>query len=329
MVHLSLLRKGVLALAAVTALAAAVPVIAAETQPKVLVDAPMPQEAPPAVFVSDGARAYAAGIAGARLRILDNHSFTISGGSLPPIAGRWQEFRIPATFMLGLWAKTDQIDFTGEVFPMGGGGLGIQYWVQINAPRTDGGETAVGGSLPPTCLWTVDPLGPSGSEAKIQSRSGTNAPTAMADLAITVPAAGTQPQVMLDVLMTTKRPPIAVFVPDGAEAYAAGIAAAHLRILDDHTFTISGGSLPPIVGRWMGFRTDDQGGFNLALWAKTDQINFTGQLFTQGSDSLGIDYFVQINAPRTDGGEAAAGGSLQPTCLWSVHTVEWPDQAAG
>jgi hypothetical protein len=290
----------------------------------VLFDEPMPQAEPPAVFVPDGAKAYAAAIAGARLRIMDDHSFTISGGSLPPIVGRWKGVGSDdnRTFLLGLWAKTGQIDFTGWVFPMGGDGLGIQYFVQINAPRTDGGEAAAGGPLPPTSLWTVEPLRPPKSAANYPSRPSRNSGTP-ARVAAVPATADTQPEVMLDVLMTLKRDPFGEFVPDGAKAYETAIAGAHLRILEDGTFTIAGGSLPPVVGRWQGFRTDGNEGFITVLWAKTDQINFTGVLSTSGLVDMSIDYFVQINAPRTDGGEAAAGGSLAPTSLWILQPVDW------
>src|SRR5438309_3391137 len=77
-------------------------------------------EKPLAVFVPDGAKAYAAAIADARLQIRDDHSFTISGGSLPPIVGRWAAYRVPATFTLGLWAKTDQSTSPGRCSPWRG-----------------------------------------------------------------------------------------------------------------------------------------------------------------------------------------------------------------
>ena len=135
-----------------------------------------------------------------------------------------------------------------------------------------------------------------------------------------VRAADTQPEVLIDVPFAPTAKPMSVFVPDGAEAYIAATRGARLKILADHTFIISGGGLPAIVGRWAGYRSGDAG-FMIGVWAKTEQIDLNGCLYTPTGSDLHINYFVQVNAPRTDGGPLPGQGSLPPTSLWFMHAL--------
>jgi hypothetical protein len=317
--YLFLLLRSALAVAAVAALAA-VPAAAVDTQPKVLIDAPFTlNERPFVVFIPDGAKALAAASVGARLRVMEDHSFTISGGSLPPIVGRWGGIRNDETFMLSLWAKTDQVNLNGTLYAVGANGLAIDVFVQVNAPRTDGGAAPSGGPLPPTSLWTIETLVP--PTAASGSAQALARVAALAD-DVPAPAADTQPKVLVDVPFTIPEQPFVVFVPDGAKALATASVGARLRLLSDLTFTISGGSLPPMVGRWGGVRTDTT--FMLGLWAKTDQVNFNATLTPIGANGLGIDYHIEVNAPRSDGGDAPPGGSLPPTSLWMMQMLRRP-----
>ena len=131
------------------------------------------------------------------------------------------------------------------------------------------------------------------------------------------------PEVVLEAPFATTAEPLMVYVPDGAEAYIAATKEARLRLLTDHTFTITGGGLPTVVGRWKGYRSGDAG-FMVGLWARTEQIDMNGCLYTSTDQDLYINYFVQVNAPRTDGGPLPARGSLAPTSIWFVHSLPVP-----
>jgi hypothetical protein len=135
-----------------------------------------------------------------------------------------------------------------------------------------------------------------------------------------VRAADTQPEVLIDVPFAPTAKPMEVFVPDGAEAYIAATKGARLKVLSDHTFTVTGGGLPAIVGRWTGYRSGDAG-FMIGLWAKTEQIDLNGTLYTPTGKDLFINYNVQVNAPRTDGGPLPKQGSLPPTSIWFMHAL--------
>jgi hypothetical protein len=135
-----------------------------------------------------------------------------------------------------------------------------------------------------------------------------------------VRAADTPPRVLIDVPFAPTDKPMSVFVPDGAEAYIAATQGARLKVLEDHTFTITGGALPAIVGRWTGYRSG-AAGFMIGLWAKTDQIDLNGTLYTPTGNDLFINYNVQVNAPRTDGGALPQPGSLAPTSIWFMHAL--------
>jgi len=119
--------------------------------PKVFLESVMAEPLPLAVFVNDGATALLNGIRGARLRLFDNSTFTIgSDGKLPPIVGRWSSSPVAGEELIILWAKMDQIDFNAQIVPLDLGGqplplpsqLAISAFVQVNAPRTDGGPAA-------------------------------------------------------------------------------------------------------------------------------------------------------------------------------------------
>lgn len=135
-----------------------------------------------------------------------------------------------------------------------------------------------------------------------------------------VRAADAPPRALIDVPFAPTDKPMAVFVPDGAEAYIAAAKGARLKILEDHTFSITGGALPAIVGRWTGYRSRDAG-FMIGLWAKTEQIDLNGTLYTSTGSDLFINYNVQVNAPRTDGSALPQQGSLAPTSLWFMHAL--------
>src|SRR5688572_29688597 len=140
-----------------------------------------------------------------------------------------------------------------------------------------------------------------------------------------VRAADTQPEVLIDVPFAPTDKPMSVFVPDGAEAYIAATKGARLKVLADHTFTITGGELPAIVGRWTGYRSGNAG-FMIGLWAKTEQIDLNGTVYSATGNDLFINYNVQVNAPRTDGGPLPRQGSLPPTSLWFMHALPLPVQ---
>jgi len=87
-------------------------------------------------------------------------------------------------------------------------------------------------------------------------------------------------------------------------------------MLEDQTFTITGPRLPTIAGRW--FAAPFRGGHLVSLWAKTDQINFNGNVVNTGGPDYTLQYFVQVNAPRTDSGSnapARESTGLKPTSM--------------
>jgi hypothetical protein len=133
-------------------------------------------------------------------------------------------------------------------------------------------------------------------------------------------AAETPPRVLIDVPFAPTDKPMAVFVPDGAAAYIAATKGARLTVLEDHTFTITGGALPAVVGRWTGYRSGTAG-FMIGLWAKTEQIDLNGTLYTATGSDLFINYMVQVNAPRTDGVALPQQGSLAPASIWFMHAL--------
>lgn len=131
--------------------------------------------------------------------------------------------------------------------------------------------------------------------------------------------AATAPKVVLDVPLLPVVAVSAVFVAEGRQEFLEGTIDADLQLLDDSTFTISGGNLPLITGRWITAKAE--GSEITSLWAKTAQISLNGQLIPYGQGGLLLDYFVQVNAPRTDGGESEkpAAGVLKPT---SMHVTQ-------
>jgi hypothetical protein len=129
-------------------------------------------------------------------------------------------------------------------------------------------------------------------------------------------AADPPPRAILDATLTAEGGPINVFIVDGAQEFAAATVGARLLMLEDQTFTITGSRLPTIVGRW--FATPFRGSHLVSLWAKTDQINFNGNVVSTPDHGYALQYFVQVNAPRTDGdsnGQVRDSATLKPTSM--------------
>jgi hypothetical protein len=166
MTHLPLVRKSVLALAAVAALVGARPSVAAS--PRVLVTLTMTDKVRIGdVFIPDGVKDYLRRSVGAQLMILNDNTFVISGGGLPTIAGRCFFHQNQSNGQAGftLWAKTDQVDLNGLLAqaPDGSGQWASVYWVQVNAPRTDGGTSPKRSGLTPASMLMAQLLTPASS----------------------------------------------------------------------------------------------------------------------------------------------------------------------
>jgi hypothetical protein len=167
MKNLSLIRKTALAVAAIAAIVGPRPSTAA--QPQVLLTLSVAQAKRGDAWIDTGAEAFVNATVGARLQILDDQSFIMSGGSMPAIVGRWIELKgNDGQMALGLWAKTDQIDLNGWLIPAtaGSGSWVGLYFVQVNAPHTDGTpRPRPVGTLPPASMGMNQLLVPLGSSA--------------------------------------------------------------------------------------------------------------------------------------------------------------------
>jgi hypothetical protein len=143
-------------------------------------------------------------------------------------------------------------------------------------------------------------------------------------------AAATQPKVLVTATMSTQVAPLTVFVEEGAREFMARTAGARLQLLEDRTFTISGGSLPAIVGRWDAVQSNGQ--VVVIVWAKTDQVDLNGNLMELPDGTLGFIYFVQVNAPRTDGGSSpdprAPRAGLKPASMQLGQVLVPGDQGS-
>ncbi len=120
------------------------------------------------------------------------------------------------------------------------------------------------------------------------------------------------PHAQVALVMTEKGAIGDMFVPEGAKEFAQHTVNARLLLMDDNTFVISGDNLPTITGLCRGHAANGQRGY--FLWAKTDQVDLNG-LITESTDGSGRWaglFWIQVNAPRTDGASAARRGSLPP-----------------
>jgi hypothetical protein len=140
------------------------------------------------------------------------------------------------------------------------------------------------------------------------------------------------PRAILDGTLTAEGGPVNVFIADGAQEFAAATVGARFQMLEDQTFTITGGGLPPIVGQWSFARVIDGRLIDglCCFWAETDQIELNGYVnVTEDQTGFELLYFVQVNAPRTDSGSSApaqASAALKPTSYQAVQGLKLSNQ---
>ena len=97
--------------------------------------------------------------------------------------------------------------------------------------------------------------------------------------------AGTRPSLAAATYtMTDRGGLVALFVPDGMNAFVAGLEGAQAQLLDNGVFTIKSPSLPPITGKWSASLDPDTPG--TSFWAKTDQITLRAYPSRAGNDGF-------------------------------------------
>jgi hypothetical protein len=136
-------------------------------------------------------------------------------------------------------------------------------------------------------------------------------------------SAAATPRALLTLTMTQQVQVGDAFIPDGANDFVRRTVGARLMILDDNTFVISGGGLPTITGWCFFHQSESNGQIGFTVWAKTDQIDLNGLVAeaTDGSGQWGGRYWVQVNAPRTDGGPSPQRGGLAPASMLMAQVL--------